>query len=81
MTDIGTMGDAWDVLDRHDVPRSCEGPHEHCLPTARALMAQEKKNKILTFALNDLIQAVTAGEMNKTTTEAVLQANNLLNGG
>jgi hypothetical protein len=81
MTEIGfkTVGDAWEVLDRHNIPRRCAEPDAHCLPTATALAELERRNRELAFALNDIVQVTSVESINKENLmSSLLEANRIL---
>jgi hypothetical protein len=74
-----TVGDAWEVLDRHSIPRRCAEPDAHCLPTATALAELERRNRELAFALNDLVQISSVESVNKESLmSSLLEANRIL---
>ena len=77
-----TVGDAWEILDRHSVPRRCAEPDAHCLPAATALAELERRNRELAFALNDLVQ-ITSTSVESINRESLmsslLEANRILN--
>ena len=81
MTEIGfkSVGDAWEVLDRHSIPRRCEEPDAHCLPTAIAITELERRNRELAFALNDLAQIVSVESIDKENLlSSIMEANRIL---
>lgn len=77
--DFKTVGDAWEVLDRHGIPRRCEQPDAHCLPAATALAELERRNRELAFALSDLAQIVSVESINKESLlSSIMEANRIL---
>ena len=78
-SDFKSVGDAWEVLDRHSIPRRCAEPDAHCLPTATALAELERRNRELAFALNDLVQISSVESVNKESLmSSLLEANRIL---
>ena len=74
-----TIGDAWEVLDRHKIPRRCAEPDAHCLPTATALAELERRNRELAFALNDIVQIASVENVDKDgLMSSLLEANRIL---
>ena len=74
-----SVGDAWAILDRHSIPRRCEEPDAHCLPTATALTELERRNRELAFSLNDLVQTVSGGTINRESLlSSIMEANRIL---